>query len=583
MERPERIWIIAWAALMGFALLLLHNWVVTLDNPAAFFGLIWPLYVIAVSLPLTLQMLSAYRTQKALWLMTVGFCLVMAGAVSYSGQQVWVADLSGSFYDNRFFQQFFIVTTCWFILMPFAEHRLLRQTWWSDYTLLFSATWRNTVKLSSAAVFIGLFWGLLLLWAQLFKVLKVNYFYELFTGRGFIYPMTGIAYGIGLSLYSAKEDALAGIYRASLNVLGWLLPLVTFIILLFLLSLLFLGLEPLWKTGFATSLMLALLGLMVFLFNAAWQDAEGIVKFPGWLKNLISVGLVFTPLYIVLCAYSLSLRISQYGWSVDRLWASLAVLEFSIYTVGYAVASVRRKNTWMHDAKIVNIAGALLAVTLLFLTCTPLLDPARIAVNSQIDRLLDGKVEVNEFDFDYLRFEAGKYGNDQLKDLLNLSDHPQAERIHAKVESVLQKKYRSFGQQSSKLETTRENLLEELELYPRGTVLDDAFVDFLLEQLNGQKMFLNRVSSKHSFQILAIDLNDDEQVELILFTAYQGMVFGIEDKKWKQIGLLNGPSINKLTGDWLSPTLKQQDFETLANKWRDIRIGNERYSVTSVK
>jgi pimeloyl-ACP methyl ester carboxylesterase len=64
------------------------------------------------------------------------------------------------------------MATCWFILLPFAEHRLTRQRWFSDYSLLFASAWRNTIKLLSATVFTGLFWLLLLLWAQESKVLS---------------------------------------------------------------------------------------------------------------------------------------------------------------------------------------------------------------------------------------------------------------------------------------------------------------------------------------------------------------------------------------------------------------------------
>ncbi len=586
MERNERVWITAWSAFLGFSLLILHNWIETLSKPGAYFGVIWPLYVVTITLPLTLQMLSRYRNEKLLWILVTVFSIVMGGTASYVGHQAWIEDLPSHFSSasGEPFLMVIIVFICWFILMPFVEHKLLRQSWCDDYTLLFSTTWSNAAKLLSAAILVGLFWGLLFLWAGLFTVVKVNFFRELFTDRSFVYPVTTIAFGIGLSLYSNKKDALIGHYRTSLNVLGWLLPLVAFIMLLFLIALLFQGLEPLWKTGYATVLMLILVGSMIFLFNAAWQDACGTYKFPKWLLNLISLGLVAMPLYIVLCAYSLGLRISQYGWSIERVWAALAVFVLAIYALGYAGTSLRREAVWMLGAKSVNIAGALILVVLLTLTSTPVLDPARISINSQIDRLFANRIAVNDFDFDYLRFDGGKYGNDELRELLNNNNHPQAELIHEKVKSILLKEHRSYSRQTESSGLNHEKLMDKLKLYSKGTMLDPAFVDFLAEQLNGQKFSLNCDNNNQLCQILSIDLNANGQDELVLFNNYQIMVFGLENGRWRQIGNLNGDNIAKLVdGASLTQSLEKKDVEVLLPKWSDIRIGNDRYSVSGIQ
>lgn len=580
MEIKERLWITAWAALMGFSLLMLHNWVDTLNKPGEFFGIIWPFYVTSLSLPMTFQMMSCYRTEKLLWLMAAGFSLVMAGSSAYIAQYTWVEDLPDN-YSYRLLLIPYIIFTCWIILLSLAEHKLMRQTWCDDYSLLFASAWRNALKLVSAAVFVGLFWGLLFLWAGLFKVLKINFFYDLFTGRNFVYPVTAIAYGIGLSLYSAKEEVLAGLYRTCLNVLGWLLPLVIFIMLLFLVALPFQGLALLWKTGYATALIITLLGCLVFLFNAAWQDAESTLKFPKWLVNLISLGLVAMPIYTFICTYSLGLRISQYGWSIDRIWASLAVFMLSIYSIGYAITSLRRQTSWMVGAKEVNIVAALILVVLLTLTLTPVLDPARISVNSQVNRLLTGKIAADKFDFKYLRFDGGKYGNDELRKLLANTSHPQSALIRKKSESVLQEKYRSYNETTEKPKLDSRELAEKLGLYPKGKALDPSFVDFLVEKLQGQEYYINCNRNTESCPLLAIDLNADGQDEIVVLDGYKRIVFSLENGAWKEVGTLSGIHLEKLYSSSLEEILDKNDFEALATKWKDIRIGKYRYSINS--
>ena len=129
-----------------------------------------------------------------------------------------------------------------------------------------------------------------------------------------------------------------------------------------------------------------------------------------------------------------------------------------------------------------------------------------------------------------------------------------------------------------------EKLVGKLKLYSKGTVLDPAFVDFLAEQLNGQKFSLNCDNNNQLCQILSIDLNANGQDELVLFNVYQIMVFGLENGRWRQIGNLNGANIAKLVdGTSLTQSLEQQDVEALLPKWSDIRIGNDRYSVSGIQ
>lgn len=41
---------------------------------------------------------------------------------------------------------------------------------------------------------------------------------------------------------------------------------------------------------------------------------------------------------------------------------------------------------------------------------TPLADPARLSVDSQVDRLLSNKVEPEKFDYEFLRYRSARYG-----------------------------------------------------------------------------------------------------------------------------------------------------------------------------
>lgn len=103
------------------------------------------------------------------------------------------------------------------------------------------------------------------------------------------------------------------------------------------------------------------------------------------------------PVRSFICVWSLSLRIDQCGWSVDRVWAAVLVGLTSLYALGYGVSAVM--TGWMPTLGPVNTWMALLVIAALLSIHTPLHDPQRGSVNSQISRLLAGSAAVEKFDF----------------------------------------------------------------------------------------------------------------------------------------------------------------------------------------
>ncbi|SNS02155.1 protein of unknown function [Methylobacillus rhizosphaerae] len=570
MSKAERSWIIAWAALQGIGLWLLHEWLLSLPGTGPYLSVIWPLYAGVIILPSTLMLLSKYRQDKYLWIMVTGFTLLISAAASYTGYQAWVVDLPLHRTGQAGFLLGAMAFISWFVLLPFAEHQLSQGNWCSNYSLLFASAWRNCVKLALAAVFTGVFWILLFLLAGLFKVLNVALFMDLFTSRIFAYPVTAIVFGIGISLYAAKEEALVGIYRASLNILGWLLPMVSFILILFLLALPFQGLTLLWKTGYATSLILVLLACTIFLFNAAWQDASGEQRFPRWLLRFIGIGLLAMPVYIALCAYSLGLRVSQYGWTVDRVWAALVVVLAAIYALGYAWVVLKRQAVWMAGVRQVNILAALSVVVLLLLTLTPVLDPVRLSVNSQVARLMSGKLAAYDFDFEYLRLNGKRYGNAVLQQLSKNTIHPDAVLIQQKAEAALTVEYRTFTSSEGKEhQLTQEQLFKQWRPYPRGTELDAEFVDYLLDNPSVRPT----CSEAEPCPVLSVDLDGDGRNEWIMLMSYIGKIYSIENGRWSLAGSLYGDGIYNLMENRFPA---QAAILTRPARWKELWIGDVR-------
>ena len=72
---------------------------------------------------------------------------------------------------------------------------------------------------------------------------------------------------------------------------------------------------------------------------------------------------------------------------------------------------------------------AALWVAVLILLATPLVNPWAMSAKSQYTLLANGRIAAEDFDFGYMRFSLGKYGDVALDKLLALENHPEAAAI----------------------------------------------------------------------------------------------------------------------------------------------------------
>jgi hypothetical protein len=576
----EKYWIASCAAAQGVALLLLHQWCFWITDPARYFWLLWPLYTVAIWLPLNIQLLVEYRRTAQAWHIIIGFASVLAVMGAYKGWAAWTPGLSESNYWNGSAAlSCLTVAALWFVLLPFAQLRLQRGNWNSDYAFLFASAWRNGLQLASALAFTGGLWLLLWLWAGLFAVLNVDFFAKLFSSRFFIYPTSTIAFGIGIYLYRGRNEMIHGIYCALLQIIGWLLPLAALVAVIFLAALPFTGLQPLWATRHAGALLLTLQGFLLLLFNASWQDGSSEPQMPRWLRRPLSWTMVVLPIYAALNAYALYLRVDQYGWSGERIWAALLITVCGFCGLGYAYAALRRSDKWMAGVAPVNTAAALFFAALLAATATPLLDPERIAVASQIDRLLSGKVTADTFDYRYLRFYTGRFGTKALQRLASIDGHHRAEEIRKKAAAVQKQKdrYRS----SDHTDWTPEQVAEQFNIYPRGAGADPAFFRFLTARINAEPWSCSCLqNSAQPCLLLVLDLNGDGSIEhIVLQNAYAGDVYRSNGKEWSRAGELEVSPYSNVDNDTIKGDLEAGELRLLDPEWRDVEIGGRKFTV----
>jgi len=286
----------------------------------------------------------------------------------------------------------------------------------APYGLYFDEAWKRGVQLALSGLFTVLFWAILWLGAGLLGFIGFHWFKDLLTNEYFAWPVSGLAIAASVNLGDVQTKLMHNFRALVLGVLSWLLPVITVIGLLFAVSLCFSGLEPLWKTKAATASLLAGCVALVLLVNAAYQQGneERPVHIVLRWAARIACGLLLV--FAGLAAWSLWLRIAQYGLTPERVMALVGVVIAALYGLGYASAAVMPKG-WLTLLAPINIALSFVVALISLSVLTPIADPYRLSASSQAGRIASGQVAPDNFDWRVLRFETGTYGLEELKRL----------------------------------------------------------------------------------------------------------------------------------------------------------------------
>ncbi|MGA9422168.1 MAG: DUF4153 domain-containing protein [Rhodanobacteraceae bacterium] len=297
-----------------------------------------------------------------------------------------------------------------FVALPWLQCRLQHGRWCAPYADLFEYAWQNALTLLLMIAFVGICWGVLTLWQALFALVGIEFFKDLFRQPAFVYLATGGMAGLGILIGRTQHRPIRIARQIVLAIFTGLLPLLTFIALLFAISLPFTGLQPLWNTRSASAILMMLIGTIIVFTNAVYQNGLHAPAYPVWLRHLIGAGLLILPIYAAIASCALYLRIHQYGWTQDRYWASITCLVLAGYACGYAYAAVRSQGHWLAPLRPINVALSLVVIALVIASNSLLLDPNRLSVNDQLARWADGRTDAKHLDLEHLRFDSGRRG-----------------------------------------------------------------------------------------------------------------------------------------------------------------------------
>lgn len=285
------------------------------------------------------------------------------------------------------------------------------------YEDLFQQAWNSVFRVLYALILVGIFLLLLKLWSRLFLMLGIEFFELHFWSQTFMCFSVPLVFALGMYMGARSEKVIGQMRGMLFGACGLLLPLIALISVLFTLTLPFTGLDRIWATGYSTPILLVLAGAQLFLLNGVFQEGGQPRPYPKWLMRFVEFSLLCLPILAALAFYSSWLRVEQYALSPQRFIALALALLCSLYGLAAVWAVVLRSPAWLSNLRITNPALALLFCVLLVLINTPVLNPIRLSVDDQVQRLLDGRTNAHAFDAHYLRFGLGKAGEEAYAQL----------------------------------------------------------------------------------------------------------------------------------------------------------------------
>lgn len=314
------------------------------------------------------------------------------------------------------------------------------------YDDLFENAWNNHFYLIFSALLTAGFLLILALGTSLFESINIKISKLIWSQETTpVIVATLIGTGIGISReYGSLIYKIRGVFFAIFRVMAYLAAA---IVILFSVSLPF-SLGSLFENRNTSTILLSLVALSILLLNTLLDmpesrsaennqpEKEKSFTLSLWKNRLFSVQIILLPMLSLLSVYAISLRIQQYGLMPRRIVVLVVAILLSIYALTYLIQLFKYKGQWTKGLAVVNPPLAILWVISLIALASPLVDPVRLSVNNQVERLQNKTMDIEMFDFNALKYKLGNRGKTALNDILGWENHPKITEIKQAIANL---------------------------------------------------------------------------------------------------------------------------------------------------
>ncbi|MCE3265232.1 MAG: hypothetical protein K0R43_4311 [Pseudoduganella sp.] len=456
----------------------------------------------------------------------------------------------------------------------------------AHYATCFESAWKLAIQLLFSAIFVAGVWLVMWLGDALFDLLKLNFIEELLRQSWFSVPLVCLAFSSAMHTTDVRPAIVRGIRGLLLVLMAWILPIAVLLVGAFLAALPFTGLQVLWQTRHATTVLLVASAVLVVLINAAYQAGDAAAGLVRGVRIAARVACLLLLPLAALGVYALGLRVGDYGWTTDRVLAAACLLLALYYAGGYAFAALRWRAgaadgaPWLDGLRHVNLGGAFLILAVALAMFTPVADPARIAVNDQVARLASGKTPADRFDYGFLRFHGARYGKQALQTLARDGAGPQAAVVRAHAAKALSMNYEDLGRRA-----VAADVATNLRAWPQGTQLPASFLqqDWQARQALMAPACLRLADSRCDAFLMDADGDGRQEVLLVGEKRQDGDALLAErDGTWQVVARLP-PHLNLAGCPAWQERLRAGEFALVAPRLQEIEVGGQRLALAPVE
>lgn len=563
ISRTTRLGMIFIGLLQGALCYLLMTYLVPHNDGWLFFGM--PA-TIAITSALLLTVVSF--KQRALW---YWMALIFVVVLAMSAWLKWQVEDSDKWRQHEVFMFYgWRLLLMAMLALPWIQYSLRASRQQTRYAQFYTQLWLNTLTLLIVFISNGLFWLVLLLWSEMFKLVGIPFFSTLFFDTDwFGYVAFGLITALAVVLARTQSRLVTAVQKLLTFIATGLLPPVALLALMFILTLPFTGLEAISQRVSAAGLMSTLTLLLLLLMAIVREPQKEALPYPGALRYLIKCALAVTPIYTLIAGWALWVRIQQYGWTPERLHGVLVVVVLLAWSVGYLVSILRRGHNPLEIQGKVILGVSLLALGLLVLLSSPVIDAWRISVNSHMGLYHSGKIKPDQVSL-YMLDHSGKPGRAALEALQKDVAFNQDSKRRRDLNSLLQ------GSRDPVKELTATQLVSKVVIAPGSEKPDDAFWTFV----KAQGYRITSCAEQNACVLVSQDLNADGHPEQVLYAFGDGesLVFGMQKNKWDLLAVARLPEgFNK---DKLLQAVANQQLGSAPRIWRDITIDGKRLPMT---
>ncbi len=430
---PLRPWVLA--VLLGLAGLAIH----CIDEWGSDSWVPWRAALSAAVAFGTLAF--AFTLDRDRWQQPLAFAAIVA--LVMAGIAWRVASAGDHHADESFWLAAGVVAIV--LALPLFQAGFHRLRWRTPYRQTHFHVWTDAISAGGAAAFTGLSWLLLILLSTLFSAIEIDLLDDLVNEAWFGWTFSGAAFGAALGVLRNQLKIIGTLQSVVMLVFSIVAVPLALALVIFLLAVLASGIAVLWNaTESPTPLLLSVAVASFVLVNAVVRNGDAEASENRILRwAALVLALAILPLAL-LAAISTGTRISEYGLSPERLWGVVAVAVAVAYGFAYFVAPIRgRMAGWMERVRRANMHFAAGIGVLALILALPLFDFGAISTRNQIARLEAGKVAVDEFDFDALRWDFGDAGREALA-VLTRDDDAEIARLAARAQARKNRVYPGY-------------------------------------------------------------------------------------------------------------------------------------------